>query len=252
MIKNIPNINATWNDPNPFRGGVGFSCYGNDERFYGSNGKWKMPTQIDDGWGNLNTAILEISERSVIQHLQNGWYCSKWEQAKGRILPFGYVHILVNKNIATFVGVLLGVKIQETKYEGDGTFVQPGTWYFWTAQGLVSIAENDFLFIQPIGQKRIYDYSQMAYSMLFNFYKESDEEIMEILNLIYRNPLLRKLEWIAKEFSSSSTPFASWIQSKGYATIGFDALGTVLEEKEIEPYFDVIFDSTNYVNYEMQ
>jgi len=38
MIKNIPNINATWNDPNPFRGGVGFSCYGNDERFYGSNG----------------------------------------------------------------------------------------------------------------------------------------------------------------------------------------------------------------------
>ncbi len=74
-----------------------------------------------------------------------------------------------------------------------------------------------------------------------NFQNDSNENILEILNALYRKPLLSGLESIAREFGNSETPLSDWMKSKEYNSIGVDALSNVLDFCKIKDYLDCLY-----------
>jgi hypothetical protein len=242
MQNNFPIIKGTWRDPNPSMSGVGFSVYGGYDYFSGKSGSWRAPTKSDDGWGNLNTVFINLDDVTVENHLKEGWYCSKWEQDTGKILPFGYIHCKLFDEMIRYEGVLLGVKLAEDKISESEVFVTPSKWYFWTTRGMICLTDNEYVFVQPIGYKGVYDNFQIAKDMVLRFRHEDDQTILNILCYLYRNPLLNKLESIIKADIESNQPITDWIKREGYSIIGVDALGAILEKQIIEMYFDCVLD----------
>lgn len=241
MTSKFPIIDGTWQEPNPSKGGVGFSCYGGYDKIFGSNSSWRAPIQSDDGWGNLNASSFNIEDSTVINHFRSGWYCTTWNQQIGKILPFGKIHCESPQRKYFYEGALLGVNNIESNGLENEVFISTKYWYCWTTKGLIAIDDNEFKCIQPIGYNGIYDNYKMAFEMVLNFQNDSNENILEILNALYRKPLLSGLESIAREFGNSETPLSDWMKSKEYNSIGVDALSNVLDFCKIKDYLDCLY-----------